>query len=370
VVPGADVKIFLTASAEERALRRHKQLEEKGLDVSLADVSQEILERDRRDSTRAVAPLRPAEGAVVIDSTGLAIEAVVDRILAVARGRLGAHATASRPQVPTVHIAAGRTDLHVVGDLWRFRELFYFLAWRDVLVRYRQTAIGIAWALLRPLLTLVVFTLVFGKLAGLPSAGIPYPILVCAALVPWQFFASALNDCSNSLLASAELLSKVYFPRLVIPGSALVVSLVDLVISMVILAGLMVAYGFMPDWRVLTLPIFVLLAVMLAFGAGLWFAALSVEFRDFRYIVPFVLQFGLFVSPVGFASAVIPEQWRLLYALNPLVGVIDGFRWALLRGEPALPVPSLALSIGIAVLLVASGLWHFRRTERKFADVI
>jgi lipopolysaccharide transport system permease protein len=279
-------------------------------------------------------------------------------------------APAGRTPAPTVRIAAGQTDLHLVRDLWRFRELFLFLAWRDVLVRYRQTAIGIAWALLRPLLTLVVFTLVFGRLAGLPSGGIPYPILVASALVPWQFFASALNDCSNSLLAGAELISKVYFPRLVIPGSALAVSLVDLLISMLLLAGLMAAYRFVPDWRIVTLPLLVLLAMMLALGAGLWFAALSVEFRDFRYIVPFVLQFGLFVSPVGFASAIVPGQWRLIYALNPLVGVIDGFRWALLRGEPALPVAGLALSTAIAVLLVASGLWYFRRTERKFADVI
>lgn len=241
-------------------------------------------------------------------------------------------------------IEAGRSDRQYWKDLWRYRELFYFLAWRDILVRYKQTTIGFAWALIRPLLTMIVFTLVFSKLAKLPS-DVPYPILVFAALLPWQFFANAFTEAGNSLISNANMISKVYFPRLVVPISAVIVSFVDFLISGVILVGLMAWYGFSPDWRILTLPLFILVAIAAAVGAGLWIAALNVKYRDFRYIVPFVVQLGLYVSPVGFSSAIVPEQWRLLYSLNPMVGVIDGFRWAILGGNTQIYWPGFLLSL-------------------------
>jgi lipopolysaccharide transport system permease protein len=267
-------------------------------------------------------------------------------------------------------IEAGRTESQYWKDLWRYRELFYFLAWRDILVRYKQTAIGIAWALIRPFLTMVVFTVVFGNLAKLPSEGAPYPILVFAGMLPWQFFANALAECSNSLLANANMISKVYFPRLIVPASAVIVSFVDFLISGMILLALMAWYNFVPDWRILTLPLFVLIAFAAAMGGGLWLAALNVKYRDFRYIVPFIVQFGLYISPVGFSSGIVPQKWRLLYSLNPMVGVIDGFRWAILGGESKLYWPGFTLSLGLVVLLFASGIWYFRKTERTFADVI
>lgn len=267
-------------------------------------------------------------------------------------------------------IQAGQTEREYWRDLWRYRELFYFLAWRDLLVRYKQTVIGIAWALLRPFLTMVVFSVVFGRLAKLPSEGVPYPILVFAGMLPWQFFANALSECSNSLINNANLLSKVYFPRLVVPTSAVVVSFVDFLISGMILLGLMAWYSFLPSWRILTLPVFILIAFAASMGAGLWLAALNVQFRDFRYIVPFVVQFGLYVSPVGFSSDIVPERWRLLYSLNPMVGVIDGFRWAILGGEFRLFWPGFILSLSLVVVLLGSGIWYFRRMERTFADVI
>jgi lipopolysaccharide transport system permease protein len=227
-------------------------------------------------------------------------------------------------------IEAGRTEKNYWQDIWRYRELFYFLAWRDILVRYKQTAIGIGWALIRPFLTMVVFTVVFGRLANLPSDGVPYPILVFAAMLPWQLFSTALSECSNSLIANANLLSKVYFPRLVVPTSAVVVSFVDFAISGIILVALMVWFAYVPSWRIVTLPLFTLIALAASLGVGLWMASLNVQYRDFRYIVPFLVQFGLYISPVGFSSSIVPEQWRLLYSLNPMVGVIDGFRWAIL----------------------------------------
>ncbi|MBK4728690.1 ABC transporter permease [Oxynema sp. CENA135] len=267
-------------------------------------------------------------------------------------------------------IEAGRTERQYWQDLWRYRELFYFLAWRDILVRYKQTIIGMAWALIRPFLTMVVFTIVFGKLAKLPSEGAPYPILVFAAMLPWQFFANALSECSNSLITNANLISKVYFPRLIVPASAVVVSFVDFMISGMILLGLMAWYDFLPSWRVLTLPLFIIIAAAAAMGAGLWLAALNVKYRDFRYIVPFIVQFGLYISPVGFSSTVVPERWRLLYSLNPMVGVIDGFRWAILGGETKLSWPEFSFSVGLVALLFVSGIWYFRKMERTFADVI
>lgn len=267
-------------------------------------------------------------------------------------------------------IEAGRTERQYWRDLWRYRELFYFLAWRDILVRYKQTAIGVAWALLRPFLTMVVFTIVFGRLAQLPSEGVPYPILVFAAMLPWQFFASALTEASNSLIINANLISKVYFPRLVIPASAVIVSFVDFLISGLILLGLMVWYNFVPSWRILTLPVFTAIAFAAAIGGGLWLAALNVKYRDFRYVVPFLVQFGLYISPVGFSSSIVPERWRLLYSLNPMVGVIDGFRWAILGGTATLYLPGFWLSLMLVAGLLISGLWFFRRVERTFADVI
>jgi lipopolysaccharide transport system permease protein len=254
--------------------------------------------------------------------------------------------------------------------LWRYRELFYFLAWRDILVRYKQTAIGIAWALIRPFLTMIVFTVVFGQLAKLPSQGVPYPILVFAGMLPWQFFSNALSECSNSLVGNANLISKVYFPRLIVPTSAVIVSFVDFLISGMILLGLMAWYNFVPDWRILTLPIFILIACAASMGVGLWLAALTVQYRDFRFVVPFIIQFGLYISPVGFSSAIVPEQWRLLYSVNPMVGVIDGFRWAILGGNATIYVPGFLLSVGLVFLLLWSGIWYFRKMERTFADVI
>jgi lipopolysaccharide transport system permease protein len=268
-------------------------------------------------------------------------------------------------------IEAGRTESQYWKDIWKYRELFYFLAWRDILVRYKQTVIGMAWALIRPLLTIVVFTFVFRDVAGLPSEGnVPYPILVCAGILPWQFFSGALSECSNSLVNNANLLSKVYFPRLIVPTSAVIVSFVDFMISGMILLAFMAYYNFLPDWRILTLPLFIIIAFAASIGAGLWLAALTVEYRDFRFIVPFIVQFGLYISPVGFSSTRIPEQWRLLYSLNPMVGVIDGFRWAILGGESQIYLPGFALSLFFVILILWSGIWYFRKMERTFADVI
>ncbi|MFM2063190.1 MAG: hypothetical protein RLZZ507_2860 [Cyanobacteriota bacterium] len=271
---------------------------------------------------------------------------------------------------PELIIEAGRTESQYWKDLWRYRELFYFLAWRDILVRYKQTAIGIAWALIRPFLTMVVFTVVFGQLAKLPSPGVPYPILVFSAMLPWQFFANSLSECSTSLITNSNLISKVYFPRLVVPTSAVVVSFVDFMISGIILLALMAWYNFVPGWRILTLPLFIGVAFAASMGAGLWFASLNVQYRDFRYIVPFIVQFGLYISPVGFSSSVVPEKWRFLYSLNPMVGVIDGFRWAILGGESNLYIPGFILSLALVFSLLLSGIWYFRKMERKFADVI
>jgi lipopolysaccharide transport system permease protein len=267
-------------------------------------------------------------------------------------------------------IEAGRSESQYWRDIWRYRELFYFLAWRDILVRYKQTAIGIAWALIRPFLTMVVFTVVFGNIAKLPSEGVPYPILVFAAMLPWQFFSNALSECSNSLINNSNLISKIYFPRLIVPASAVIVSFVDFLISGMILVALMAWYNFVPDWRIVTLPLFILIAFTAAIGSGLWLAALNVEYRDFRYIVPFIVQFGLYISPVGFSSNIVPEKWRFLYSLNPMVGVIDGFRWAILGGETHFYWSGFLLSLTLVVGLIVSGIWYFRKMERSFADVI
>ena len=265
----------------------------------------------------------------------------------------------------------GRTERNYWRDLWRYRELFYFLAWRDILVRYKQTVIGIAWAVIRPFLMMVVFTFVFSKVAKLPSPGAaPYALLVFAAMLPWQFFATSLSESSQSLIGNANLISKIYFPRLIVPASSVITSFADFLITFVLLLGMMAWYQFWPDWRIVTLPFFIVLAFGAAMGTGLWLSALNVKYRDFRYIVPFIVQFGLYVSPVGFSSGIVPEKWRLLYALNPMVGVIDGFRWAVLRGESPLSLPTLAASLFVTAILCLSGIWWFRSTERTFADVI
>lgn len=267
-------------------------------------------------------------------------------------------------------IEAGRTERHYWADLWRYRELFYFLAWRDILVRYKQTVIGILWALLKPLLTMVVLTIIFGKLAKLPSDGLPYPVLVFVGMLPWQFFSTAVADAGNSLVSNANMISKVYFPRLIVPTSAVIVNLSDFIISGFILAVLMFWYGVVPDWRLVALPLFVLVAFATSMGLGLLIAALNVKYRDFRHIVPFIVQFGLYLSPVGFSSSIVPERWRLLYSLNPMVGVIDGFRWALLAGNPPLYWPGVLVSVSVAALMLVGGIVYFRKTEQSFADVI
>lgn len=267
-------------------------------------------------------------------------------------------------------LEAGRTARHYWADLWRYRELLFFLAWRDILVRYKQTVIGIVWAVGRPFLTMLVFTLIFSKLAKLPSEGVPYPILVFAALLPWQFFSSALTGSGDSLINNAGLISKVYFPRLVIPASAVIVSFVDFIVSCVLLFGLMAWYGIVPNSRLLALPIFALIAFALAMGMGLWIAALNVNYRDFRIVVPFVVQFGLYLSPVGFSSNIVPDQWRLLYSSNPMVGVIDGFRWAILGTDTPFYWPSFFICIIWTAVMLISGVIFFRKTEKTFADVI
>jgi len=274
----------------------------------------------------------------------------------------------------------GRAEKNYWRDLWRYRELFFILAWRDVTVRYKQTVIGVAWAVIRPLLTTVVFTVIFSMLAKMPApAGVPYALLVLAANLPWQFFATAMSDASNSLIGNTHLISKVYFPRLIVPAGSVITSFVDFLITLGLMALMMIFYRFVPDWRLLLLPLFMLLAVGAALGVGLWACALNVEYRDFRFIVPFVSQFGFYISPVGISTSRVPVVWhwhgydvplRLIYSLNPMVGVIDGFRWCLLRGQSEIWLPSLLTSIFLITTLCATGLWYFRKMERTFADVI
>jgi lipopolysaccharide transport system permease protein len=268
-------------------------------------------------------------------------------------------------------IEAGRGEKNYWRDLWRYRELLYFLAWRDILVRYKQTVIGVLWAVIRPFLTTVVFTVVFSRVAKLQAPpNTPYPLLVMAAVLPWQFFSASLAESSNSLIGNSNLISKVYFPRLIVPAGSVVTSFVDFLITLALMAIMMIWYGFAPDWRLFLLPAFAFLAFAASFGVGLWFCALTVEYRDFRFVVPFIVQFGLYVSPVGFSDSNVPEKWRFLYPLNPMVGVIDSFRWALLRGEPPLSLSTLGTSIIVVFLVCVTGIWYFRKMERTFADVI
>jgi lipopolysaccharide transport system permease protein len=267
-------------------------------------------------------------------------------------------------------IEPGRSEKNYWNDLWRFRELFLFMAWRDILVRYKQTAIGLAWSIIRPVLTMIVFTVVFGRLAKLPSQGVPYPILVFSALLPWQFFSTSFSDASTSLIGNSTMLTKIYFPRLIIPVSTVIVNLIDFLISFLILAVMMIWYGFVPGWNILYLPIFLFLAFVASLSAGLYVAALNVKYRDFKYIVPFVVQFGLYISPVGFSSSIVPEKWKLLYSLNPMVGIIDGFRWAILGEDNHIYIPGMFVSIAVIMLILLFSLRYFRKTEKTFADII
>lgn len=268
-------------------------------------------------------------------------------------------------------IEAGRSDAHYWLDLWRYRELFRVLAWRDLSVRYKQTVIGVMWALIRPFLTILVFTVIFGRIAKLPTDGnAPYALMVAAGMLPWTFFSTGLSEASNSLVNNERLITKVYFPRMIVPVATIVVTFVDFLISFCILLGLMGWYRFFPDWRIIVLPVFLLLALIASIGPSLWISSLNVKYRDFRYIIPFIVQFGLYISPVGFSSNVVPAQWRLLYSLNPIVGVIDGFRWCILRGQNELYLPGLLASVAVTAFFLWFGVRQFRKTEKSFADLI
>ncbi len=272
---------------------------------------------------------------------------------------------------PILILEPGRTEKNYWTDLWRYRELFIILAWRDISVRYKQTIIGVAWAILRPFLTMLVLTVIFGWVAKLPSDGnVPYALMVFVAMLPWALFSTSLGEASNSLIGNANLISKVYFPRLIVPTATFLTAFVDFLISFVILLGLMAFYQFAPDWNMLLLPLFILLAIFASLGPGLWITALNVKYRDFRYVIPFVVQFGLYVSPVGFSSSVIPEKWRLVYSLNPMVGVIDGFRWCILGGDSPIYWPGFILSLVIVAFFTWLGVSRFRKMEKTFADLI
>lgn len=273
------------------------------------------------------------------------------------------------PDLPELVIEAGRAERHYWRDLWRYRELLGFLAWRDIKVRYKQAVLGVAWAVIQPAITTAIFVFLFGNLARMPSGGVPYPLLVLAGLLPWQLFAAALSGSSGSLVGNASLISKVYFPRLLVPLSSVGVALVDFAVVLVLFTGLSAWYGHWPTWHWLVLPFFILLALAAALGAGLWLTALTVRYRDFRFIVPFLLQVGVFVSPVGYRTDYYPN-WRDLLALNPLTGVIDGFRWCLLGGTHDFSAQGLGTSILLITITCVTGVWFFRRTERGFADII
>jgi lipopolysaccharide transport system permease protein len=278
---------------------------------------------------------------------------------------------AGRPMDEVILLEPGRLQRNYWSDLWRYRELFAVLAWRDLTVRYKQTAIGVAWALIRPLMTVAIFTIVFGRVAKLPSDGhAPYALMVFAGMLPWTLISSVLGESAGSLVNNSNLIAKIYFPRLIVPGAKIVVTVTDMAVSLILLLLMMVWYNYLPGWRMLFLPAFVLLAVLASFGPGLWLAAMNVKFRDFQYVVGFVVQFGLYVSPVGFSSSAIPEKWRLIYSLNPVVGVIDGFRWSLLGSDVPLYAPALLWSVVATLVMVWAGIAAFRRTERSFADQI
>jgi lipopolysaccharide transport system permease protein len=272
--------------------------------------------------------------------------------------------------VPTFVIEPSRGLANLnLREIWDYRDLLLFLTWRDISIRYKQTMLGTAWAVIQPVLTMAIFTIIFGNLAGVPSEGVPYPLFSFAALLPWQYFSTALGNTANSLVNNSNLLSKVYFPRLLIPLVGILPPAVDFVIAFIVLLVMMISYRVAPTWNILWLPAFMALAVVTALGVGLWFAALNVKYRDVRYIVPILVQFGLFVSPVAYPSSMVPARWRALYALNPMAGVIEGFRWALL-GTNTAPGPLIAVSSVVAIIIMVTGLVYFRRTERTFADVI
>jgi lipopolysaccharide transport system permease protein len=270
-----------------------------------------------------------------------------------------------------VIIEPGRRERHYWLELWRYRELFLVLAWRDLSVRYKQTVIGVLWALIRPLLTVLVFTVIFGRIAKLPSVGTtPYAVMVFVGMLPWTFFANSLAEASTSLINNANLVTKVYFPRLIVPSATLAVALADFLINFCILVVMMIWYNILPGWQIAFLPVFVIMGCLASLGPSIWITALAVKYRDFRYVIPFIVQFGLYVSPVGFSSSVIPDRWRLIYSLNPMVGVIDGFRWCILGGQSPLYLPGLALSTCVAGFFLWFGIVRFRRLEKSFADLI
>jgi homopolymeric O-antigen transport system permease protein len=274
-------------------------------------------------------------------------------------------------QEPVLIIEPGRTEKNYWADLWRYRELFFILAWRDISVRYKQTIIGVLWAIIRPLLTMVVFTVIFSRIAKLPSDGnAPYALMVFAAMLPWSLFSNALSESSNSLISNANLIGKIYFPRLIIPSATLVTAFIDFLISFIILIGMMAYYKFAPGIHILLMPCFIILAMLASLGPGLWITALNVKYRDFRYIIPFVVQFGLYISPVGFSSQIIPEKWRMLYSINPMVGVIDGFRWCILGGNSPIYLHGFILSLFVVAFFLWLGVSRFRRMEKTFADLI
>ncbi len=273
------------------------------------------------------------------------------------------------PELPEIVLEAGRSSGHYWRDLWRYRELAGFLAWRDIKVRYKQAALGVAWAVIQPAVQTILLTFVFGKLAKMPDGGLPYPLIVLTGLLPWQLFTAAFSGVGNSLVGNSHLISKVYFPRLLVPLSCLAVALVDFGVMLALALPLILIFGVAPGWQLLLLPLFVLLTLVIAFGAGLWITALTVKYRDFRFITPFILQVGVFVTPVGFRTDFLPN-WRDLLALNPLAGVVDGVRWCLLGGRTELYLPGLGVSCLVGAILLVSGVWYFRRTEREFADVI
>lgn len=284
---------------------------------------------------------------------------------------MSSNSTTESPATRQLVLEPGRSDKNYWADLWAYRELFFVLAWRDVSVRYKQSALGAAWAIIRPLLTVIVFTFIFSRVANLPSTGdVPYPIMVYAGTLPWFLVSSILGDASQSLVSNANMISKIYYPRLITPAASSIVSLVDFTLSFAVLLLMMLLFWFAPSWQIIFLPIFIVYAVAVAFGPAMMLASLNVRYRDFRFVVPFLIQFGLYISPVGFSSDVVPDEWRLLYSLNPAVSVIDGFRWCLLGGDAQIYWPGLLLGLAVTSLLIYVGLRTFRQTERSFADYI
>ena len=270
-----------------------------------------------------------------------------------------------------VVIEPGSQQKHYWDEIWRYRELFIVLAWRDLAVRYKQTTIGITWVILQPFLTMLIFTFVFGKIANLSSPiNAPYALLVLTGLLPWQLFSNGFVGSSASLVENSNLISKIYFPRLIIPAAAMVVAFVDFMLGFIILVGVMFWYNYVPGWQILTLPVLIILALFASIGPGLWLTSLNVKYRDFRYVIPFIVQVGLYISPIGFSPTIVPEQWRLFYYLNPIVGVVDGFRWAILGGEIPVYLTGMTVSLVVSIVWFFFGMWHFKQLENSLADLI